>query len=275
VLPLLTPAELEAERIRGNIIGLQLELSMLRFELALKANFNPNQPRVPAGNRDGGRWTQVVGAIGREPSQAKPPTEPVAGLEGEALARAESGSLGRASREAAAGWTVIGRRSDVSSSEETVVNRDGIAIRSEVSKTPLTTGWTERHTVIGPDGSVRTFQNLGLRQQVFDAGARIIAESTWTAGGAVTVPAAQPAFAGPVLLEKTVELGLTLYTWLSARDSHDEKAVIALSAREYAAGDAAELTLDYVGTLPRDRVEEAVGEARSTFRQRNSARRCM
>jgi hypothetical protein len=32
----------------------------LAFRLALdgKANFNPNQPRVPRGRPDGGRWTR-------------------------------------------------------------------------------------------------------------------------------------------------------------------------------------------------------------------------
>ncbi len=28
-----------------------------RLSLLLKANFNPSQPRVPAGSADGGRWT--------------------------------------------------------------------------------------------------------------------------------------------------------------------------------------------------------------------------
>lgn len=256
-MALLTPAEVEvAERIRMNIIGLQLELSMFRFELALRANFNPSQPRVPAGNSDGGRWTRVGGPLGSGPSRTSRPTEPVAGREGEATAGAGSGTVGRASPEASAGWTVISRRSDVSSSEETVVNNDGTAIRSEVSKAPLTSGWTERHTVIGRDGSVRTFQNLGFRQQVFDSSVRIIAEGTWMGRGAVPEAAAEPAFAGPVLLEKTVELGLALYTWLSTRNSRDEKAIVAFSAREYAAGEAPELGLDYVGTLPRDRVEK-------------------
>jgi len=254
---LLTPAELEvAERIRGNLIGLQLELSMLRFELALKANFNPSQPRVPAGNREGGRWT-LVGVSEERPSRVSPPDRTVTAQRDDVPTDAAGEAESQATEVGAAGWTVISQRSDQRVREETVVNRDGSAIRSEVSKAPLTTGWTERHTVIGPDGSVRTFQNLDLRQQVFDAGARIISESTWTDRGAVAEPSVEPAFAGPVLLEKTVELGLTLYTWLSTRNSRDEKAVIAFSAREYIAGEAPDLALDYVGTLPRDRVEEA------------------
>lgn len=32
-----------------------------QFSLLLKANFNPSQPRVPAGSADGGRWTDGSG----------------------------------------------------------------------------------------------------------------------------------------------------------------------------------------------------------------------
>ncbi|MCD2177799.1 RNase A-like domain-containing protein [Rhizobium sp. C1] len=35
-----------------------------RLSLLLKANFNPSQPRVPAGSADGGRWTDGGGATG-------------------------------------------------------------------------------------------------------------------------------------------------------------------------------------------------------------------
>ena len=33
--------------------------SLTRLALALKAGFDPNEPRVPAGNPDGGRWTRA------------------------------------------------------------------------------------------------------------------------------------------------------------------------------------------------------------------------
>ena len=38
---------------------MQLELALLRLRLALKAGFDPNQPRVPAGHPEGGQWTRV------------------------------------------------------------------------------------------------------------------------------------------------------------------------------------------------------------------------
>lgn len=40
--------------------------------LLRKANFNPNQPRVPAGNPDGGQWILV----GNEPDEDQPPKFP-------------------------------------------------------------------------------------------------------------------------------------------------------------------------------------------------------
>jgi len=50
-----TPAERQ-------LISYSLELSLLKLEaLLLKANFDPNQPRVPKGNSDGGNWTDSSG----------------------------------------------------------------------------------------------------------------------------------------------------------------------------------------------------------------------
>jgi hypothetical protein len=47
-------------------------LATWRLQLALKANFNPNQPRVPRGNPDGGQWTDV----GAEGEPGTPPKVP-------------------------------------------------------------------------------------------------------------------------------------------------------------------------------------------------------
>jgi hypothetical protein len=45
-------------RARAEAAGFALSLAMLRLSLALRA-WNPNQPRVPAGNPDGGEWTTI------------------------------------------------------------------------------------------------------------------------------------------------------------------------------------------------------------------------
>lgn len=38
-----------------------MDAACLRVRLALKAGFDPNQPRMPAGNPDGGQWTRIGG----------------------------------------------------------------------------------------------------------------------------------------------------------------------------------------------------------------------
>ena len=41
-----------------------VEAKLRELERAVKAGFDPNQPRVPAGSSDGGRWTSG-GVVGR------------------------------------------------------------------------------------------------------------------------------------------------------------------------------------------------------------------
>lgn len=41
-------------RLRSEIAAAEFMASAERLALLLKANFDPNQPRVPAGNPDGG-----------------------------------------------------------------------------------------------------------------------------------------------------------------------------------------------------------------------------
>jgi len=48
-------------RVRSLYWAQVVEARLLDLERAVKANFNPNQPRVPAGNPDGGQWTRVGG----------------------------------------------------------------------------------------------------------------------------------------------------------------------------------------------------------------------
>lgn len=233
-----SPAEIrELERVGRNLAGLRLQARLLRGSLALKAGFNPNQPRVPAGNPAGGRWTTVGTGV--------------AGRAQRSVVRDDSGQES---------WeTVVStHRPDGSITGQTVVNRDGSAIRSEFSASPAATGWTERHTVLGADGDMITVENAGPTQRILDANGRLLSASTWTARGPEPEPVVQPAFL-PLAVEAataTVELGMTLYTWLSTRNGPGQQAVIAFSAREYRPGESS-LGLDYVGLLERDDVDAA------------------
>lgn len=51
-------------RLKSALLGSIAETKLRQFERALKANFDPNQPRVPAGNPDGGQWTGTGGGGG-------------------------------------------------------------------------------------------------------------------------------------------------------------------------------------------------------------------
>lgn len=50
-----------AAKWRYRAAQLAFAASAARLALALHAGFRPEQPRVPAGNSDGGQWTKVPG----------------------------------------------------------------------------------------------------------------------------------------------------------------------------------------------------------------------
>ena len=53
------------------ILDIRTKIAIWRAEMALK-RFNPNQPRVPAGNPDGGQWTSEINvSMGRRLSEAE------------------------------------------------------------------------------------------------------------------------------------------------------------------------------------------------------------
>lgn len=231
---------------------------VLADTLRRKAGFNPNQPRVPSGRREGGRWTNGGGGSGT-PSRASPPKP-----------NAETSE-----------WTTISasRRADGSIAAETVINPAGDAIHSEFSIPTDGVAWDERHTVRSADGSIATFQNSGLSQLVFDGEGQLVSHAVWTPQGPERQPIQAAAFPlaiplielAPAAIEKTIELGLTLYSGLLALSGHydvgqvdprsrkqDRLPVLGFVAREYRQGGAtAGLELGYVGNLTREEVEAA------------------
>ena len=54
-----------------------MQRKLARFALATKAGFKPDQPRVPAGNPDGGQWTGGGGGggVSRAAAERKPGAE--------------------------------------------------------------------------------------------------------------------------------------------------------------------------------------------------------
>lgn len=65
-------------RLRSDIAAAKFELAALRFNRLLRKAYNPNQPRVPRGNSDGGQWSdsggssEGVGSTGVAMSDATP-----------------------------------------------------------------------------------------------------------------------------------------------------------------------------------------------------------
>jgi hypothetical protein len=60
-------------RLRRELAAINAELKFRRFLRALKAGFNPSQPRVPRGNPGGGQWTSDGGTGGGDGSGRNDP----------------------------------------------------------------------------------------------------------------------------------------------------------------------------------------------------------
>jgi len=65
--------EIVGNQLRCRAATLNLLLSANNFRLLLKANFHPDEPRVPAGNSDGGQWTIGNGSSLRTHPSRLPP----------------------------------------------------------------------------------------------------------------------------------------------------------------------------------------------------------
>ena len=66
-----------------------------------------------------------------------------------------------------------------------------------------------------------------------------------------------PADASDADLQKAIEAGLALYTWLSARNGLDKQAIITFDAKEFRPDGRGELDLNDVKLLDRDKVDAA------------------
>jgi len=64
-------------RLAWTLASQRVQVKFLRLDLMLKAGFDPSQPRVPAGNPDGGEWTRPGG--GRWQLAQNTPRRPVSG----------------------------------------------------------------------------------------------------------------------------------------------------------------------------------------------------
>ena len=211
--------------------------------------YDPNQPRVPAGHRDGGQWTTTPGS-GASPS-----------IRREAI-------VDRTKQEAWGSY-VNSYRSDGTLAEQRVFNRDGSRIVSEFNTSDGSGDWDERHTVVLPDGSKIIFQKSDDVQTIYDGDGRRVSAAAWTKDGPQSLPVGELAFLGPavgagvaarlgpVAARAITAAALALYTWLSRRNDRERTAVFAFKAAKYEkSGPEGQAELSWVGYVKRDELKD-------------------
>lgn len=92
--------QLEAERqeeLERDLLELRWLVKSLRTDLLLRDlhhKYDPTQPRVPAGNPQGGQWTSVTGSVGDAAAAADGSGDDSAGTDGDAGDAAQSDASG-------------------------------------------------------------------------------------------------------------------------------------------------------------------------------------
>lgn len=246
--------------LRRRLVSLRAQTRLLRHELARK--YNPDQPRVPAGNTGGGQWTS--GGGGGSPALAG--TDFLGDL-GNAFSTALNFGDVVPDTSGEESWAFYqdATRPDGSLAERAVVNRDGSTIHSEFAEPDRKSDWDERHTVTSPEGGKTTFETSDRTQTIRDGGpdGEVISRSTWTERGPEREATVQPAFAPAIVLapaaaEITITTALTLFAWLSARNQIDGlQAVAGFSAREFQGDGSSSPRLDFVGNLTEREADRA------------------
>lgn len=218
--------------LRRRLVSLKAQTRLLRHQLGRK--YNPDQPRVPAGNADGGQWTS--GGGGGEGSPAPTGTDFLSDL-GAAFSAALNFGDVVADTSGEESWAFYqeATRPDGSLAERAIVNRDGSTIQSEFAEPGRAGDWDQRHTVTLPDGGKTTFETSGRTQTIRDGGpgGEVVSRSTWTERGpepeATVQQARSPGPRGDPTSAATI-----LFGWLASRDQVDGKrTVMGFVPRDY------------------------------------------
>ena len=149
--------------LRDVLAGLTLETKLIRLRRHLQAKGWETQPRVPAGEPNGGEWVQgASGGQGASLDEDRPdgpsPQDPPS--------RTESTTLEDGTRV--------------------------LSIRIHARRRPF----DEQHTVTAPDGESRVFETSGETQTIRDGqSGDVLSRTTLTPTGLVAEPVVQPAFA--------------------------------------------------------------------------------
>lgn len=188
----------ESAAIRGLLTRASLEIEAVRHERILRRKFSADQPRAPAGQPDGGQWIPAGG--------------------GQAIGVRSGGS-----------------GDDVAHREQTVLD-DGTRVLSLRIRSGRR-DYDTQDIVTAPDGQSRIFETSGLTQTIRDgATGAVLGRSTFTAAGAEPEAFVQSTFlpAVPAATAATIRLVGSLFAVLSTRNDLFGKAVLGLTANEYA-----------------------------------------
>jgi|EndMetStandDraft_8_1072994.scaffolds.fasta_scaffold36819_2 hypothetical protein len=206
--------------------------------------YDPNQPRVPAGRRDGGQWTRTGGS-------------------GAPASRRREAVVDRSKQETWGSY-VDTYRSDGTLAEQRVFDRDGSRIVSEFNAPGNPGDWDERHTVALSDGSKFRFQTSGDVQEIYDGDGNLISAAVWTKDGPQSLPVGQLADASAGALARVlpgpgriIAAALTLFAWLAGRKDRDRTPVFAFKAAEYEnRGTKKQPDITWVGYVKREELED-------------------
>ncbi|PZU92758.1 MAG: hypothetical protein DI527_08815 [Chelatococcus sp.] len=240
----------ETRVLRLRLLRLRDEVALIRRDRLLR-KYNPDQPRVPAGNSGGGRWTSGSGGGGS--SGVSDPTLPGFGGEGAEPGLDMDGSE----------WASLGEglSEDGAVFEQAVVNSDGATIHSEYAASRAA-DFDERQTVTPTSGERISFETTDHVQTIaFDGpDGGVVSRTLWTPGGPEPDATIQPAFAPMVVAPAVIAGGLLLYDWYSRQEGIGGlQAVMGFNAREYSVTplEAGKLDLSYVGRLSEEQAELA------------------
>jgi hypothetical protein len=251
------------------------QLALAKYELLFQRKFDPNQPRVPAGSSAGGQWTSGGGAESGQWTSA-------GATGGDGTFDGEQQFASDASGSEPWSSYTDAYRDDGSLASQFIAMRDGSIIRSQFASPGDEVDWDARHTVVTPDESIRTFENSGPAQTIYDDHAQLISKAVWTDDGPDLRALAQPAYYGPaapiivqggrLIAQKTVEAALALYTWMSARSGPGQQTVIAAKASDYKIeGGSDNPTAIWVGTLTSKEVRDVCDNLDIVQRLMNAA----
>lgn len=211
----------------------------LRYHALRHRKFDPGQPRVPAGNSEGGQWTDGGGGA----------TSP------RGASRREEGDVsGPVQR-----WRrVRAERTQDGTGERIVdVSDDGIRIVSERRRGIVTGAETSRHLVTLPDGAGLHIDNdhFGI-QRIRDETGELLSAARWGKHGPEILRDFSRRDPREIAVEAAIRAGIAAWNWLNARSVAGTTPVLVFQPRQFRGSANEEISLETVGEIERDEADK-------------------